>query len=166
MKKRVLYQLGRDTLKSIQETFKTISASQLPFDLTAELGSVIRAAEISSGVYSISTDKEDWMPEYYVVTKDAPAISDKARSYGQEFTGKPHLRIYDQSQPGSGRYIIQVFHLPGNCSKGPSCIQSGPPRFRPKDDYHKFACCQGNSRSHCAAGPAAYTGNGHPSPVP
>ena len=106
MKKRVLYQLGRDTLKSIQETFKTISASQLPFDLTAELGSVIRAAEISSDVYSISTDKEDWMPEYYVVTKDAPAISDKARSYGQEFTGKPHLRIYDQSQPGSGRYII------------------------------------------------------------
>lgn len=34
--------------------------SQLPFDLTAELGSVIKAEEISPGVYSILTDQKEW----------------------------------------------------------------------------------------------------------
>lgn len=40
------------------------------------------------------------------MTADAPAISEKAWTYGQEFPGHPDLRVYDILQPKSGRYII------------------------------------------------------------
>ena len=90
----------------IQAAKIAIPPEQLPFDLTEELGAVVAAEEISPGVFHIATDKEKWEPEYYVVTELAPAISDKARSYGQEFAGKTDLRVYDCSCPGSGRHII------------------------------------------------------------
>ena len=63
----------------------------------------------SPGVYYIATQKEGDSPDYpevYVVTADAPAISEKARTYGQEFPGHPDLRVYDTLQPKSGRYIV------------------------------------------------------------
>ena len=72
--------------------------NQLPFDLTAELGSVIEAEEISPGVYSILTDQKEWGPEYYVVMKDAPAISDQARSYGQQFAENDAICVYNGVQ--------------------------------------------------------------------
>lgn len=98
---------------------------QLPFDLTAELGSVIEAEEISPGVYSILTDQKEWGPEYYVVMKDAPAISDQARSYGQQFAEKDAICVYRQDIPGSGRRVIEFevlryqikHHLPVDESK-------------------------------------------------
>ncbi|NCE66202.1 hypothetical protein D1159_16870 [Pseudoflavonifractor sp. 524-17] len=109
MEKRVYRQSRREIiegLKSPPTSSKDLPPDQLPFDLTMELGSVIRAEEISPGVYSLLAHKGDENTEYYVVTKDAPAISDKARSYGQVFAGKPDLCVYDQSWPEDGRYII------------------------------------------------------------
>ena len=87
-----------------------ISTDDLPFDLTAELGEVELAELKSLGVYYIGAKKEEDRPEYteaYVVTADAPAISEKARTYGQEFPGHSDLRVYDLLQPKSGRHIIE-----------------------------------------------------------
>lgn len=78
----------------------------LPFDLTAELGEVNRAELLSPGVYFLAGKKGAHYPEMYVVTANAPAISEKAWGYGQELPGHPDLRIYELDQPGSGRYII------------------------------------------------------------
>ena len=78
----------------------------LPFDLTAELGEIEGAELLSPGVYFLASKKEADYPEVYVVTADAPAISEKARSYGQELPGHPDLRLYELDRPGSGRYII------------------------------------------------------------
>lgn len=97
-------------LKEMQTSSQgKISSADLPFDLTAELGEVIAAGLESPGVYYICTKKEGDIPDYqelYVVMADAPAISEKARTYGQELPGHPDLRVYDIQQPGSGRYII------------------------------------------------------------
>lgn len=98
-------QAESENLSNVQEVRRT--TSQLPFDLTDELGTVIEAEEISPGVYSILADQKEWGPEYYVVMKDAPAISDKARSYGQQFAGKDGLCVYELNRPGSGRRIIE-----------------------------------------------------------
>lgn len=97
-------------LKKIQKFYQgEISTNDLPFDLSAELGEVVAAELKSPGVYYIATRKAGDIPEcpeVYVVTADAPAISEKARTYGQEFPGHPDLRVYDTLQPKSGRYII------------------------------------------------------------
>ena len=97
-------------LKKMQKSYQgEISPDDLPFDLTAELGEVVAVELKSPGVYYIATQKEGDSPDYpevYVVTADAPAISEKARTYGQEFPGHPDLRVYDILQPKSGRYII------------------------------------------------------------
>lgn len=81
----------------------------LPFDLTTELGEVIAVELISPGVYYIGAKKKDDIlnnAEVYVVMADAPAISEKARTYGQEFSSHPDLRVYDLLKSGSGRHII------------------------------------------------------------
>lgn len=86
-----------------------ILPAELPFDLTAELGEVIAAKLKSPGVYYIGAKKKGDIQnnsEVYVVTADAPAISEKARTYGQELPNHPDLRVYDILQPGSGRYVI------------------------------------------------------------
>lgn len=108
MEKRLFQHSRQKSIEEerIQKSEKTVPIDQLPFDLTKELGAVIRAEEICPGVYSIVTDELQWGREYYVVTGDAPAISDKARSYGQEFAGKPDLRVYNLDQLESGRHII------------------------------------------------------------
>ena len=97
-------------LKKMQKSYQEdISPDDLPFDLTAELGEVVAVELKSPGVYYIATQKEGDSPDYpevYVVTADAPAISEKARTYGQEFPGHPDLRVYDTLQPKSGRYIV------------------------------------------------------------
>lgn len=97
-------------LKKIQKFYQgEITPNDLPFDLSAELGEVVAAELKSPGVYYIATRKAGDIPEcpeVYVVTADAPAISEKARTYGQEFPGHPDLRIYDTLQPKSGRYVI------------------------------------------------------------
>lgn len=105
--------LKKEWITELRELQKSsqgkISPAGLPFDLTAELGEVVAAELKSPGVYYIQTKKEGKIPDYpelYVVTADAPAISEKARSYGQEFPGHPDLRVYDIEKPGSGRYII------------------------------------------------------------
>ena len=93
-------------LKDMQKSSQgEISPAALPFDLTAELEEVVAVELKSPGVYYIQTKNPDY-PEVYVVTAAAPAISEKARSYGQEFPGHPDLRIYDIEKPGSGRYVI------------------------------------------------------------
>ena len=111
-------------LGEMQESSQgNISPADLPFDLTAELGEIVAAELKSPGVYYIGAKKEGEIPHYpevYVVTADAPAISEKAWAYGQEFPGHPDLRIYDILQPGSGRHIIDFemfryqkkYHLP------------------------------------------------------
>lgn len=86
-----------------------VALDQLPFDLTTELGAVAAAEEISPGVYRISTNKTETRcaySEYYVVTQNAQAISDKARAYGKVFTEKPGLYVYDLGVPESGWYIV------------------------------------------------------------
>ena len=86
-----------------------IPPDKLPFDLTDELGEVIDAEQKSPGVYYVAAKRENAVPsstEVYVVMADAPAISEKARSYGQIFPGHPDLRVFDLQQPGSGRYVI------------------------------------------------------------
>ena len=97
-------------LKKMQKSYQgEISPDDLPFDLTAELGEVVTVELKSPGVYYIATKKAGDIPEcpeVYVVTADAPAISEKAWTYGQEFPGHPDLRVYDILQPKSGRYII------------------------------------------------------------
>lgn len=97
-------------LKTMQKSYqKEISPADLPFDLTAELGEVVAAELKSPGVYYIRAKKEEDTPDYpelYVVTADAPAISEKARTYGQEYPGHPDLRVYNIGQPGSGRHVI------------------------------------------------------------
>ena len=97
-------------LKKMQKSYQgEISPDDLPFDLTAELGEVVTVELKSPGVYYIATRKAGDIPEcpeVYVVTADAPAISEKAWTYGQEFPGHPDLRVYDILQPKSGRYII------------------------------------------------------------
>ena len=95
-------------LKKMQKSYQgEISPDDLPFDLTAELGEVVTVELKSPGVYYIATRKAGDIPEcpeVYVVTADAPAISEKAWTYGQEFPGHPDLRVYDILQPKSGRY--------------------------------------------------------------
>lgn len=96
-------------LKEEQNQRQTpIDPSELPFDLTSELGKISEAAEISPGVYSLLAKKEDISVsgEYYVVTADAPAISEEARSYGRKYDAHPDLCVYDQLEPNSGRRII------------------------------------------------------------
>ena len=83
-----------------------IPLDKLPFDLTSELGEVVDAEQRSPGVYYLALKDGEQHPEVYVVTEDAPAISEKARSYGRKFPGQPDLRVYDLHQPGSGRYVI------------------------------------------------------------
>ena len=91
-------------LKEEQRSSKeNISPGELPFDITAELGEVLHAERKSPGVYFLSTREK----EVYVVTADAPAISEKARSYGQKLPEHPDLYVYDVHQPGSGRYVIE-----------------------------------------------------------
>lgn len=87
-------------------TQRKIPPEKLPFDLTAELGEVVEAELKSPGVYYLALRNGERYPEVYVVTKDAPAISEKARSYGQRFPGQPDLCVYDLHQPGSGRCVI------------------------------------------------------------
>ncbi len=90
-------------LKAEQKSPKeSISQDELPFDVSAELGEVLHAELKSPGVYFLSTKEK----EVFVVTKEAPAISEKARSYGQELSGYSDLRVYDIHQPGSGRHVI------------------------------------------------------------
>lgn len=79
---------------------------KLPFDLRAELGEILKAEIESPGVYYLLARKEEDCRELYVVTAEAPAISAKARSYGQRVPSHPALRVYDLQQPGSGRRII------------------------------------------------------------
>ena len=97
-------------LKAEQKFSKeNISPDELPFDLPAELGEIIAAELKSPGVYYVGAKRKGDVPdntEVYVVTADAPAISEKARTYGQQFPGHPDLRVYDIHQPGSGRYVI------------------------------------------------------------
>lgn len=96
-------------VEKVQKTLEgSIPPDQLPFDLTAELGPVVAADEVSPGVCSIAAGTEETRlyPEYYVVTQDAPAISNKARTYGWEPAGKSGLHIYEQFKPGSGWHII------------------------------------------------------------
>lgn len=112
-------------LEEMQESSQgNISPADLPFDLTSELGEIVVAELKSPGVYYIGAKKKGEIPHYpevYVVTADAPAISEKAWAYGQEFPGHPDLRVYDILQPGSGRHIIDFemlwyqkkYHLPG-----------------------------------------------------
>ena len=83
-----------------------IHPDKLPFDLTAELGEIVSAELKSPGVYYLALKDGERHPEVYVVMADAPAISEKARSYGQKFPDHPDVRVYDLQQPGSGRYII------------------------------------------------------------
>ena len=76
MAENLLHRSRRATAEGLMDAEESKRGlGQLPFDLTAELGSVIEAEEISPGVYSILTDQKEWGPEYYVVMKDAPAIS-------------------------------------------------------------------------------------------
>ena len=97
-------------LEKIQKSSQgKIFPADLPFDLTVELGEIVAAELKSPGVYYIGAKKEGDVPsstELYVVTADAPAISEKARAYGKELPGHPGLRIYDILQPGSGRFVI------------------------------------------------------------
>ena len=97
-------------LEEVQKTSRgEISPADLPFDLTAELGEVVAAELKSTGVYYICAKQMREIPtntEVYVVTADAPAISEKARTYGKELLGHPDLRVYDLLQPGSGRFVI------------------------------------------------------------
>lgn len=99
-----------DKLKEIQRFSQgEISPDGLPFDLPAELGEVVAAEVKSPGVYYVGTRQEGDISkhaEVYVVTADAPAISEKARTCGQEFPGRPDLCLYDIHQLGSGRYVI------------------------------------------------------------
>jgi len=94
-------------MKEMQKyTQGKIPPDTLPFDLTAELGEIVDAEQKSPGVYYLALRNGEQHPEVYVVTKDAPAISEKARSYGRRFPGHPDLCVYDLHQPGSGRYVI------------------------------------------------------------
>lgn len=94
-------------LKALQESSsKSISPEELPFNLTAELGEVLYAELTSPGVYFLIVGEEVERTEVYVVTKDAPAISEKAWSYGRELPDHPDLRFYKLHQEGSGRHII------------------------------------------------------------
>ena len=72
-------------LKKMQKSYQgEISPDDLPFDLTAELGEVVTVELKSPGVYYIATKKAGDIPEcpeVYVVTADAPAISEKAWTY-------------------------------------------------------------------------------------
>ena len=126
MAENLLHRSRRATAEGLMDAEESKRGlGQLPFDLTAELGSVIEAEEISPGVYSILTDQKEWGPEYYVVMKDAPAISDQARSYGQQFAEKDAICVYRQDIPGSGRRVIEFevlryqikHHLPVDESK-------------------------------------------------
>lgn len=97
-------------MKEIQKRAQgKIPPDKLPFNLTAELGEVIDAQQKSPGVYYVAAKREGTASsstEVYVVMADAPAISERARSYGQKFPGHPDLCVYALHQPGSGRYVI------------------------------------------------------------
>ena len=85
---------------------KNISPNDLPFNLMAELGSVQHAEIISPGVYFLIVEKDSERAEVYVVTEDAPAISEEARNYGQDISDCPGLRVYPLHEKGSGKHII------------------------------------------------------------
>ena len=85
---------------------KNVSPNDLPFDLVAELGSVQHAEIISPGVYFLIVEKDSERTEVYVVTEDAPAISEEARNYGQDISDCPGLRVYPLHEKGSGKHII------------------------------------------------------------
>jgi len=85
---------------------KKVSPGELPFDCSAELGEILSAERKSPGVYHLGTAKGDDSREFYVVTEDAPAISAKARSYGQVLNNHRELRVYVLCEPSSGWHII------------------------------------------------------------
>jgi len=87
-------------------SLKNISSDALPFNLTAELGAVQHVEIISPGVYFLIAGDNLEHTEVYVVMEDAPAISKEARSYGEEFSDNPGLRVYPLHQKGSGKHII------------------------------------------------------------
>lgn len=139
-----------------------ISPDDLPFDLTAELGEVVTVELKSPGVYYIATKKAGDIPEcpeVYVVTADAPAISEKAWTYGQEFPGHPDLRVYDILQPKSGRYIIdfemrryQIKPPAGNRGRGFSIYCRALWSGRTSGLFWRFPCSfLYSKRVHCTA---------------
>jgi hypothetical protein len=78
--------------------------NSFPYRLPDELGEIVRAQEECPGVYYVSLQSNDRYTEYYVVLVDAGAISQQAKSYGQEIPG--NLLLYNLEVPGSGRSII------------------------------------------------------------
>jgi len=93
---------SEETQKAMQEK---IAPGDLPFDLTMELGEIFAAELKSPGVYFLVFRKEKSYREMYVVTADAPAISDKARSYGRQLSGHPGLRLRNVKVRGTGSTI-------------------------------------------------------------
>ena len=149
-------------LKKMQKSYQgEISPDDLPFDLTAELGEVVTVELKSPGVYYIATKKAGDIPEcpeVYVVTADAPAISEKAWTYGQEFPGHPDLRVYDILQPKSGRYIIDFemrrYQMPpaGNRGRGFSIYCRALWSGRTSGLFWRFPCSfLYSKRVHCTA---------------
>lgn len=89
-----------------QDTERTISPTDLPFDCPAELGEVLGVELKSPGVYFLQTKRAANHQEVYVVTADAPAISKKTRTYGHTVPGHDGLWIYELYQPVGGWHII------------------------------------------------------------
>ena len=85
---------------------KNVSPDDLPFNLMAEIGAVQYAEIKSPGVYFLIAEKDSERTEVYVVTEDAPAISEKARNYGQGLSDYPGLLVYPLHEKGSGKHII------------------------------------------------------------
>ena len=90
-------------LKKMQKSYQgEISPDDLPFDLTAELGEVVTVELKSPGVYYIATKKAGDIPEcpeVYVVTADAPAISEKAGLMDRNFPAIPICVFMTFSSP-------------------------------------------------------------------
>lgn len=72
-----------------------------------ELGEILQLDEILPGVFSVSAKKDGHRTEYYIAAKDAPAISEQARTYGKAFAKHPDLRFYNCDTQGSGWRIIR-----------------------------------------------------------
>ena len=89
-----------------------IEPEDLPFNFEGidDYGEIFYAELECPGVYYIAIEIRDEMvafAEYYVITKEAQAISGEARRYGQQLQERPNLLLYRYGEDSSGWMIIR-----------------------------------------------------------
>lgn len=91
-----------------------MTVQNMPFDVDAfqsKYGKILWSETPCPGIYYVGAQPNEsatYCMEYYIVTKDSPAISDRARNYGEGLPGEPGIVVFDSNdyfEPG--RHIVR-----------------------------------------------------------